>query len=340
MYRIQLTTRDGQQLSFNCAPEQSLIAAAAAADIILPNQCQRGSCGACLARVTAGDYSLGEHNPEALPANDTGSILMCRTSPRSDLSITLPHDRSRILFHTIKHRSAEIIALDSIAVNTVRLELRLDPDGDGNGAAEFEPGQFMELEIPGCGEHRAYSLANTPNWDGVLEFLIRLQAQGRFSTFLREHAQPGMKLMLRGPLGSFGIQEGSLRARWFVAGGTGLAPMLAMVRRMAELQEMQEARLFFGVNQENELFALEELWRLRSELPHFDVDICVWRPKADWHGFIGTPAEALRQALAATAARPDLYLCGPAPLIDTAEKVATAAGLPPEQVFSERFLPG
>ncbi|MCK9989611.1 MAG: 2Fe-2S iron-sulfur cluster binding domain-containing protein [Rugosibacter sp.] len=339
-YHIQLTTRDGQPLEFDCSPEQSLIDAALAAHISLPAQCCQGSCGACYASVTAGDYLLGEHNPAALPAGNANGILMCRTTPCSDLSIALPYDHAKILFHTVPQRLAQIVALESVAENTVRLALRLDSDADNGGAAEFEPGQFMELEIPGSTERRAYSLANTGNWDGLLEFFIRLQPQGRFSAFLRERAQPGMKLMTRGALGAFGIAEGSLRPRWFVAGGTGLAPMLAMLRRMAEYREMQAARLFFGVNRESELFALAELERLKAELPQLVVEICVWQPQGEWPGFVGTPAEALHQALAEASVQPDIYLCGPPRLIEAAEKAAAAWGIPPDQVFSERFLPG
>lgn len=339
-YHIQLTTRDDQQLSFDCAPDQSLIDAAAAVHITLPSQCCNGGCGACHASVTAGDYQFGEHNPAALPANSVNGILMCRTTPRSDLSIALPYDHAKILFHTVPRRSAEIIAIETIAENTVRLELRLDADADGGSAAEFEPGQFMELEIPDSQERRAYSLANTGNWDGRLEFLIRLYPNGLFSTFLREHATPGMKLMTRGALGAFGIEQGSLRPRWLVAGGTGLAPMLSMLRRMAEFQEIQEARLFFGVNRESELFALDELERLKAELPQLKVDLCVWKPQGEWKGFTGTPAEALCQALTDIPTQPDIYLCGPPPLIDAVERTAAALGVPAEQVFSERFLPG
>jgi ferredoxin-NADP reductase/ferredoxin len=339
-FHIELHTRDGQPLSFDCAPEQNLIDAAAAVNIILQAQCHQGSCGACHASVSAGDYALGAHNPDALASGQRGAILMCRTTPQSDLRIELPYDHSKVLFHTVPRRGAEIVALEPVAENTVRLELRLEADADCGSAAEFEPGQFMEIEIPGSDERRAYSLANTGNWDGSLEFLIRLQPGGLFSTFLREQAQPGMPLTVRGPLGAFGIEPGSLRPRWFIAGGTGLAPVLSMLRRMAEFQETHEARLFFGVNRESELFNLAELERLKAELPQLKVDICVWKPEGAWQGFTGTPADALQQALSETPAQPDIYLCGPAPLVNAVEKTAAAFGLPMERVFSERFLPG
>jgi len=336
-FHIQLTTRDNQPLSFDCAPDQDLLAAAAEVNITLPSQCHKGSCGACHATVTAGDYRLQAHNPDALPADQPSAILMCRTTPCSDLRVALPYDHTKVLLRSIPRRVATIAALETIAQNTVRLELRLAPDEDGGCAAEFEPGQFMELEIPGTDERRPYSLANTGNWDGRLEFLIRLQPGGRFSTFLRERAQPGDRLAVRGAMGGFGIREGSLRPRWFVAGGTGLAPMLSMLRRMDEYQEMQDARLFFGVNVESELFMLDEIDRLKAQLPQLQVDLCVWKPEGDWRGLRGTPADALRAALATSGLQPDIYVCGPPSLIRAAQSIVSEAGLPPEQFESERF---
>ncbi|BBL72717.1 aromatic/alkene monooxygenase hydroxylase FAD-binding subunit MmoC [Methylogaea oryzae] len=339
-YPIELTTRDGEQIRFDCAEDQNLIDAAAAVDIILPSQCKQGGCGACHAHATAGDYLLGEHSPDALPKDGGhGSLLMCRTYPRSALSIAAPFDHNRVLFQAIPRREAEIAELAAIGENTVRLVLQLLPDADDSRAAQFEPGQFMELELPGGDLKRAYSLANNGNWEGRLEFLIRLQPNGRFSTFLKEQAKTGDKLMVRGPQGAFGLEETGLRPRWFVAGGTGLAPMLSMLRRMAEWQEPHEARLFFGVNREEELFALDELEELKAALPQLRVEICVWKPGDAWQGYAGTPVDALRRDLAEAKTTPDIYLCGPPALIDFAETAARELGVGEEQIFSERFLP-
>jgi ferredoxin-NADP reductase/ferredoxin len=340
-HAIELTTRDGAQLRFDCADGRNLLEAAAAAHVTLPSQCRQGSCGACYAEVTRGDFVLGAHNPAALPAGEAekGGTLLCCTLPRSDLSIFLPFNRDRILIGKIQRRSADIVAVDAVGENTLRLELRLAPDENGGGAAEFEPGQFMELEVPGLDIKRAYSLSNTGNWEGRLEFLIRLQPGGRFSTWLRERAHPGQTLLVHGPQGSFGLCENGLRPRWFVAGGTGLAPMLSMLRRMAEFQEPHPARLYFGVNRTEELFCRRELDALQAELPQLQVTVCVWKPNDDWRGFCGTPVDAFTVDLAEASVLPDIYLCGPPALIDAAEKAARTRGVPGAQMFSERFLP-
>lgn len=340
-HTIELTTRDGKQLRFECSDDQNLLDAAADARIVLPSQCHQGSCGACYADATCGDYSLGEHNPAALPAGsvEKGGILLCRTFPLSDLSISLPFDHDRILLGKIQRRDATIADIDPVGESTVRLTLQLAPDEDGGNAAEFEPGQFMELEVPGQDIKRAYSLANTGNWEGRLEFLIRLQPGGLFSTWLWEQAHTGQTVIVHGPQGAFGLRENGLRPRWFVAGGTGLAPMLSMLRRMAEFQEPHPVRLYFGVNRVEELFCQTELEALKAELPQLQVILCVWKPDQDWWGFRGTPADALAQDLEDMDVMPDIYLCGPPALIDAAESVARSQGVPSEQVFSERFLP-
>lgn len=337
MHAIELATRDGQTLRFDCAPQQTLLDAAAEAGLLLPAQCRQGSCGACHATATRGDYLLGAHNPQALPAGE-GGLLLCCTQPRSELAIALPYEAARIGRGGIPRREAAISAVEPLSEDTVRLELRLTPDESGAAVAEFEPGQFMELEVPQAGLRRAYSLANTGNWEGRLEFLVRLQPGGRFSAWLRQQAQPGQTLVVHGPQGAFGLRENGLRARWFVAGGTGLAPLLSMLRRMAEFQEPHPARLYFGVNRREELFGRAQLDALRAELPALQLTLCVREPDANWSGFAGTPVDALARDLDGLSSFPDLYLCGPPGLIEAAQALALARGVPAEQVHSERFV--
>lgn len=334
---VSLVTTDGQRLEFECAADQSVLEAAAAAGATLPASCRQGTCGSCHAAIVDGRYELGPYSELALPKEqrERGEVLLCRTFPCGPLSAELPYDESRILYGGVPVRDAAIAAIDRVTRDTVRLELRLV---DGELDCQFEPGQFMELQIPGTDVKRAYSLANTGNWEGRLEFYIRLRPDGVFSTYLRERAGIGDRLTVHGPQGAFGLRETGLRPRWFVAGGTGLAPLLSMVRQMAEWQEPQPARLFLGVNEEADVFGVAELEAVAAELADFAYEVCVWHPGPSWPGRSGTPADRVAEELAETSVRPDLYVCGPPPLVDAVTQVATAAGVPPEQVFHERFL--
>lgn len=339
-YAISLETHDAQRFDFDCDAEQTVLAAMEAAGYYPPSLCKEGGCGACIAKHETGGYHLGDYSAAALPeeASARGEVLLCRTYPESDLRLTVAYNADRIHIGHSKPRRAEIVAVETVAARTVRLMLRILPDENGGLPLDFEPGQFMELEIPEQGVKRAYSLANTCNWDGTLEFLIRIQPGGCFSAYLQDRAKPGDRLLVHGPSGAFGIQAQSLAPRCFVAGGTGVAPFLSILRRMAEWQEDHETMLLLGVNNEAELFYHDEWRRLLQALPQLRIQLCVWRPEEAWDGFRGTPAEALRSYLAQTAALPDIYLCGPPPLVDAAIQVALQAGVDVERIFSERFV--
>ncbi|MBD0671455.1 oxidoreductase, partial [Streptomyces sp. CBMA156] len=324
-YPVALTTSDGGRLEFDCAPGRSVLEAAAEAGAALPASCRRGTCGSCHASAAEGPYDLGPHSEQALPPEERerGGVLLCRTFPRGPLTATLPYEQSRILYGGVPVREATVSVVDRVTPDTVRLALLLDdPD------CQFDPGQFMELQAPGSELRRAYSLANTGNWEGRLEFFVRLREGGHFSSYLAGRARPGDRLAVHGPQGAFGLRETGLRPRWFVAGGTGLAPLLAMVRRMAEWQDPQPARLFLGVNTPRDVFGLDELAAVAAELPGFRHEVCVREPAPGWSGPTGTPADLLAAALPDLGGgTPDLYVCGPPPLVDAVLRAAARGGV-------------
>jgi ferredoxin-NADP reductase/ferredoxin len=345
MHSIALTTRDHRTVAFDCGEGETLLDAAARASIVLPSECKGGGCGACRVTRRSGDVTIGTCSEEALPPaeRERGGVLLCRTQPRSALALDAPFDHADILFGTIPVRDAEVVAIDDVGGNVRRLVLQLVADDELGSAAQFAPGQFMEIDVPGQGVdggalRRAYSLANTANWDGRLDFLVRLHPAGRFSGWLRERARIGDHVQVRGPQGRFTLHETSIRPRVLVAGGTGIAPILSMLHHMAELQDTTPVHVLFGVNRTSELFGLECLERLRSELPGLVVTHCVWEFDPAWQGFIGTPVDALRSRLAEGGTRPDVYLCGPPALISAATEASREGGVPDSLVFSEAFV--
>ena len=341
MFKINLVTRDGSSIAFDAEPAETLLDAAAHENIFLPAVCREGGCGSCRVSRETGEAQLDPYSSSALTDADrsAGDILLCRAHACSDLDLRAPFDRAAIGFTPIPERRAQVVELTPAGSGAVRLVLQLNDDPILGRAAEFIPGQFMELSIPGTSVMRAYSLANPPNWDGTLEFLVRLQPNGLFSAYLKERARIGDPLVVRGPQGSFTADEASQAPRWFVAGGTGLAPMLSILRQMAEFGDARECRLFFGVNKEVDLFALDAIEALKKALPRLSTTTCVWNAGPDWHGFVGTPANALAQALADSAVRPDIYVCGPPALIEAVETIGMASGIAHDRIFSEQFSP-
>lgn len=341
MFKINLVTRDGASIAFDADSSETLLDAAEKSNIFLPAACREGGCGTCRATRKTGIVALEPYSKSALTDADraAGDILLCRAKACSDLELFAPFDNSAIGSSPVPERGARIAEVSPAGVGAVRLVLRYEDDPAHGRAAEFTPGQFMELTLPETSITRAYSLANTPNWDGTLEFLIRLQPRGAFSAYLQDRAKAGDLLLVKGPQGSFAADEASQAPRWFVAGGAGVAPILSMLRQMAELGDVREARLFFGVNSKEELFAIDSIEELKNTLPRLDATICVWKAHPEWTGFAGTPAEALAAALMDGSARPDIYVCGPPALIDATEAVGLRAGVPHDRIFSERFSP-
>ncbi|MFI2435878.1 2Fe-2S iron-sulfur cluster-binding protein [Streptomyces sp. NPDC018693] len=338
---VTLSTSDGKRLEFGCAPGQSVLEAAAEAGAALPAACRQGTCGSCRATVTEGTYDLGPHSEQALPAEEreAGGVLLCRTRPREPLTAGLPYADSRILYGGIPVRAGTLTVLETVARDTVRLELMLAEDEEQGAGFQFDAGQFVELQVPGGAERRAYSLANTGNWEGRVELFVRLRPGGLFSSYLRDRARVGDRIAVHGPQGAFALRETGPRPRWFVAGGTGLAPLLSMARQMAEWRDPQPVRFFLGGNEEGDVFGEAELRAVTAELTDGAYEICVWRPGASWSGVAGTPADRVAEALRTAVELPDVYVCGPPPLVDAVTAAALAAGVPQERVVRERFLP-
>ena len=339
-FSIVLGTSDGERRTLCCGPAMTVLHAAEEAGMILPSLCQSGSCGSCLAEVSAGEFLLGSHSEQALGRRaPPGATLLCRTYPRSDCTIELPYESSRIGDSLPAVRDATIARLAPVARATVRLDLSLAPAADGSPGAEFDAGQVVALQLPGRAWKRVYSLANTANWEGSLEFYIRLQPHGLFSTYLTETAAVGDALIVHGPQGAFGLRENGIRPRWFVGGGTGVAPLLSMLRRMAEWDDPQPARLYAGFNDEGQVFGTDLFDELAAGLSDFTVEICLWKPTGgSWAGCVGTPVDALTRDLADPQQEaPDVYVCGPPALVDAAADALTAQGVPATQIFSKRI---
>ena len=338
-HRIALVTSDGVRLEVDAEPGRTVLEAARDADLTLPSLCEKGTCGVCRATLTAGTVDRGEYDEEALPdvLREAGGMLLCCSRPLGDIDIALPYERMRIVDGAPPERTGRIVALEEVALETVRIVLALDEHPELGAGMAFEAGQFASLTIPGEETSRAYSLANTSNWTGEAEFFVKLRPGGRFSGYLRDRAAVGDVLTVQGPAGAFGLRENGFRPRWFVCGGTGLAPLMSMMRRMAEWQDPQPVRLILGVETEPEVFGVEDLAAL--EFPGGAAcEVTLNRPGAGWGGATGTAVDTMVERLREAGEPPDIYLCGSPGFLDAATAAALAAGVPEEQLFAERIL--
>ncbi|MDP7723943.1 2Fe-2S iron-sulfur cluster binding domain-containing protein [Mycobacterium sp. TY814] len=337
-YDVVLTTTEGKQSTIRCDSRTTVLEAAEGSGLVLKSACQAGGCGACSAVLSEGHVEMGDHDPDVIETpEEEGGILLCRSYPRADCRIDLPYDRGQVVTAQPTLHRARISGLDPVADTVVRLRLTLLPDSDGSCSADFESGQFVRITVPGTEARRAYSPANVANWDGTLEFYIRLLPGGLMSEYLAGTAAVGDDLTVSSARGDFALAENGLRPRWFIAGGTGLSPLLSMLGRMAEWGDAQPARLFFGVTRHTEVFGQDQLRALASSLPDFRFDTVVWQPDPEWAGATGNPVELAAAEAALLDEWPDVYVCGPPPMVDAAYAALTAAGIPRDQIHAERF---
>lgn len=334
--QITFITRDGARIEVPCASGDTALAAAENAGYYLPAMCHQGTCGLCHARVTEGRYGMDSYSETALARPGEGDVLLCRCKPEENLTVQLPCREDQISRQRIPVREAVIERIEKVWERAVSLSLRLRPDPESGEAADFVPGQYMELCIPGTDIRRAYSLANLPNWEGLIEFLIRIQPNGQFSTWLSEQAKVGDTLTVRGPAGRFVLDEASPRPKCFVGGGCGLAPILSMLRHLGEFQDSQPAHLIFGANQEGELLPHAEIEALRAGLPQLNVTLAVTNPGDGWNGFRGNAAEALNAYLDGLDTEPDIYVCGPPRMLMAVEEIAEKHGVA-ERLIAEQL---
>ena len=339
MHQVKIITQDGESVCFDCGEDEDIISSGLRQDIYLMASCREGGCATCKGFCPEGDYEMGKVSVQALPPEEEeeGNVLLCRCYPTSDVEIEVPYTYDRISFSPDGLSfEAEIVELRNVSCNVV--ELRLQRLGDDQ-QIRLDSGQYYNLEIPGTTITRSYSPANTTNNRGELEFLIRIVENGKFSNYLEHDAFIGQRINIKGPSGIFGLKENGFTPRYFVAGGTGLAPVLSMVRRMHEWEEPQQSVIYFGVNTEEEVFYANELQRLAAEMPTLQIRICVWKASDNWQGEKGSVVDILRRDLQGMGVKPDLYLCGPPGMVDATYAVCADVGISKDKIFLEKFLP-
>lgn len=331
VHRARLIFQDGAELAVPVAAGQTLLESALALNAPLRYDCCAGTCGSCVVQCLAGETRVDMANRLPVTAEElaAGFRPACLTRLMADATFELPYPSQSPPSEPSKH-SARIAELRRAAPSVVLLTLRLDRPEN----LVFHSGQYVRLAAPGMGEARAYSIASTHSDLPLLELMVRLMPNGKTSHWLEHTAKVGDRVKLQAPLGSFGLDERAHR-HVFVAGGTGLAPVLSMIRSMRG--RAQRALLCFGCTRREELFYEHELTALAAELPDVKVRIAVMEG-AEGNLRAGTAVSLLHQN--DFDAHTACYLCGPPAMVDAARTTLTGFGVAPKAIRSERFQPG
>lgn len=335
MKTVTLNFTDGVVHTLEVAEGESILDAALEKELPVLYQCRSGSCSSCIATLMEGESSVLDGASSTLLPSDmaTGQRLLCVCQADSDCSFDLAYS-SEVSATAPQQFSAFVDSAERIGSNVVKLTVEL-AEGDW---VEFRPGQFMQIEVPGLGVVRSYSPSSTNIRLPKMEFLIRLLPDGAMSGYLENQVESDDVLTMSGPYGAFFLREEYRHApHIFVAGGTGLAPIMSMVDTIHRFSGRKPPMLLsFGCAVPEALFSLDDLSARENWLPTLEVRVCVDRNATEGL-YEGSPVSVLQQS---DVTDPDTvaYLCGPQPMIDAATKRLIELGVNPERIFAEQFV--
>ncbi|WP_439888384.1 benzoate 1,2-dioxygenase electron transfer component BenC [Pseudomonas sp. MBLB4123] len=330
-HKIALNFEDGVTRFIDADASETVADAAYRQGINIPLDCRDGACGTCKCFAEAGRYELGEDYVEdALSEEEAeqGYVLTCQMRAQSDCVVRVPAS-SELCKTQQASFSAAISAVRQLSDSTIALSIK----GESLAKLSFLPGQYVNLQVPGSEQTRAYSFS-TLQKDGEVSFLIRNVPGGLMSSFLTGLAKAGDSMTLAGPLGSFYLRE-IKRPLLLLAGGTGLAPFTAMLEKIAEQGSAHPLHLIYGVTNDFDLVEMDRLEAFAARIPNFSFSACVANPDSSYpqKGYVTQHIEPKHL----NDGEVDVYLCGPPPMVEAVSHYIREQGIQPANFYYEKF---
>ena len=323
-------------IEFEVDEDETVLHGAFRQGLQLMHGCKEGQCSSCKSFLLDGEVDLDRYSTFALPdfEEQEGWTLLCRAHALTDLEVELINYDEDVLKAGLPlvTAKARVTAVDELTHDIRRLELELlEPE-----EVEFHPGQYVDISIPGAdGNHRSFSMANLPSDKGRLEFMIKLYPDGRFSGLLGSgEICEGTELEITGPYGMFTLRDQSPRRLVFIGGGAGMAPILCLLRSLQERGIERDAVYYYGARTEDDLFHREELEALAGELPSFRYVPAL--SHAEWDGEAGLITDVVER-LEEDLKDVDAYVCGPPPMVEAAQGLLMAKGVPESRIYFDKF---
>jgi len=308
---------------------ETVLQAALRHGIEFPNSCRVGGCGTCKCRLTAGAVKELTETGYLLTAAeiDQGYILACQSVPRSDVGVAV--DLSvRASQRTV---SGRVIAQRKVTHDITSLGVQLDEP------MPYKAGQFANVGIEGLdGMVRSYSFAAPARGDGQVSFLVRKVPGGRFSSRVSDQDLVGRAVRVDGPSGDFWLRP-SGAPLLLVAGGSGLAPILAILHEALSAGVSRSATLLFGAREARDLYALEEIESIARQWRgafRFVPVLSAAGDDATWTGQRGLVTEKIQGLLEPGS---HALLCGPPAMVDGAVAVLREQGVRRDDIHFDRF---
>lgn len=309
----------------------SILDAATSAGIFLPYSCKTGRCSTCKCKVMQGKTTILQAEAGLAESEKAeGWILSCARSAQTDVTLKV-EDLGNVDLPPCKTLPCRIISIDRLAADVIRVMLRLPPTADFRSI----PGQYIDVIGPG-GIRRSYSLANANTADKTLELHIRAVEGGVMSNYWFKQAKPNDLLRFNGPLGTFFLRSLDQLHLVFLATGTGIAPVKAMLESLIHIapeQAPQSVTVFWGGRTAGDLYL--DLQAIHVGHRFVPVLSRAGAGLAGVSGYVQNALLATQPDLASTA----VYACGSDSMIRSAKASLLAEGLPVSRFFADAFVP-
>jgi len=299
-----------------------------------PSACGgNGKCGFCRCRVEAGGGPLSSAETSLLKPTEieNHTRLACQVTISQDLRLHLPPKLLQIRRYQGRVKRLTELTYD---IKEVAIELT-EP-----ATIDYRTGQYLQLQSEKYGDHvkpvsRAYSIASVEDDKHEVELIIRRVPNGICTTWVHEHLREGQTVWFTGPHGDFHLRN-TTAPIIMIAGGSGLAPFKGMLRKMARDKNPRKARFFFGANTERDLYHLDLMKRLETDLADFRFIPALCRPEGAWKGEIGLITEVVDR-LAENVPESEAYLCGSPVMIEACLRVLRNHGLREDRIYYDKF---
>jgi CDP-4-dehydro-6-deoxyglucose reductase len=318
---------------------ESILNAAIEAGFNLPYGCRNGACGACKGKLLKGEVDYGAHQPDTLTDAEklAGKALFCCATPLSDVVIECREVKSG---NAIPPRimPARVQKMQALSHDVMALFLKLP----SNERMQFMAGQYVEFLLKD-GKRRAFSFANAPHDDDLLEMHLRLIPGGQFTHYVFSEMHEKAILRLEGPFGSFYLREDSDKPIIFVAGGTGFAPIKGIIEHAAHHKIQRKMVLYWGAKSLHDLYMNELPQQWQAENPNFSYIPVLSEALAEdnWQGRTGLVHQAVLDDYSNHAqnglSNYQVYCCGAPAMVDIAHQAFQLQGMLEDEFFSDAF---
>jgi toluene monooxygenase electron transfer component len=336
MFKIEIADTPHQ---FECHPDDTIARAALRAGLGMPYECNVGSCGNCKIELIEGSAESNWPEAPALTERDRtrGRILGCQSRPTADCRIKV---RLGDRYDSGRRPSRFTATLTSC--RDITHDLR-EFSFEGDAPADFRPGQYALLHIPGVQGPRAYSMSNIADGSGRWQFQIKRVPAGKGSNALFDNIKPGDSLAIDGPYGLAYLRNDSPRDIVCIAGGSGLAPVVSIARGMAADPAMNGRKLhfFYGGRGPRDVCG-EDMLRV---LPGFGERIFFYpvisMPELDqdgqWKGKVGFVHDLALETMGTALGQHEIYFAGPPAMAQAVQRMLFEQKVPGEQVHYDAF---